>query len=143
MKTYFPTKEEALPSRNWVVMDAADQTVGRLASKIARALRGKNNPKFTNHVDMGSFVVVINASKVRFTGQKWSQKVYNRHTGFIGNLKSETAEKVFAKHPERVLMEAVRGMLPKNPLAKRQILKLKVYAGAEHPHAAQQPVEIN
>lgn len=143
MKTVFPNVEKALSERKWFVVDAAGQTVGRLASNIAQVLRGKNNPMFTPSADTGDFVVVLNAGKVKFTGNKLKQKLYHHHTGFIGNLKETSAEKLLASHPERVIISAVRGMLPKNPLGRQQLSKLKVYSGESHPHEAQNPVVVS
>jgi large subunit ribosomal protein L13 len=126
--------------RHWYVVDATDQVLGRLATRLATVLRGKHKPSYTPHVDTGDFVVVVNAEKVRLTGRKAEQKVYHRHTGYPGGIKSTTAAKRLAgPHPERVLADAVRGMLPKNALGRKMGSKLKVYAGPEHPHAAQQP----
>jgi large subunit ribosomal protein L13 len=124
----------------WYVVDATDQVLGRLATRIASMLRGKHKPTFTPHVDTGDFIVVVNAEKVRLTGNKRADKTYYRHTGWPGGLKSTTAGKVLdGPHPERVIESAVRGMLPKNHLGRQMLSKLKVYAGAEHPHAAQKP----
>jgi large subunit ribosomal protein L13 len=126
--------------RRWYVVDATDQVLGRLATRIASILRGKHKPTFTPHVDTGDFIVVVNAARVRLTGNKREAKTYYRHTGWPGGLKSTTAAKVLdGAHPERVLESAVRGMLPKNHLGRQMFSKLKVYAGAEHPHAAQKP----
>jgi large subunit ribosomal protein L13 len=126
--------------RRWYLVDASDQVLGRLATRLATVLRGKHKPIYTPHVDTGDFVVVVNAEKVRLTGRKLEQKVYQRHTGWPGGLKTTTAGKVLGgAHPERVLESAVRGMLPKNHLGRKMFAKLKVYAGAEHPHAAQKP----
>jgi large subunit ribosomal protein L13 len=126
--------------RRWYVVDATDQVLGRLATRIATILRGKHKPTFTPHVDTGDFIVVVNAARVRLTGNKREAKTYYRHTGWPGGLKSTTAAKVLdGAHPERVLESAVRGMLPKNHLGRQMFSKLKVYAGAEHPHAAQKP----
>ena len=142
MDTSFRSKEEALASRNWRVVDASDQVVGRLASKIAAVLRGKDNPSYAPHNDSGDFVIVINAEKIRFTGNKLAGKKYFRHTGYIGGIKEQTAAELLAKKPEDVLKKAVKGMLPKNALGRAQLKKLKVYSGAEHPHEAQQPVAL-
>ncbi len=120
-------------------MDAQGKVLGRMASEIARVLRGKNKPIFTPHVDTGDFVIVINADKVRFTGNKLKGKVYYHHSGYIGGLKSITAEKLLEKRPTEVVRKAVKGMLPKNRLGRELLKKLKVYAGGEHPHQAQQP----
>ncbi|MCG6949612.1 MAG: 50S ribosomal protein L13 [Acidobacteria bacterium] len=137
MRTYVPKEGEI--TRDWVVMDAADQVLGRLASEAARILRGKHKPEFTPHLDTGDFVVIVNAERVKLTGGKLDQKVYYRHSGRPGSLKSETARERLEKHPERVIQAAVWGMLPKNRLGRKLLRKLKVYAGPEHPHAAQQP----
>ena len=128
--------------RNWYLIDAEGAILGRLATQIAMILRGKNKPQYTPHVDTGDFVVVINADKVQLTGNKANTKTYYHHTGYNGGLKAETFRQAMEKHPERVIERAVRGMLPKNPLGRQQFRKLKVYAGTEHPHAAQNPVKI-
>jgi large subunit ribosomal protein L13 len=126
--------------RRWYVVDATDQVLGRLATRLASVLRGKHKPIYTPHADTGDFIVVVNAARVRLTGNKREAKTYYRHTGWPGGLKSTTAAKVLdGAHPERVLESAVRGMLPKNHLGRQMFSKLKVYAGAEHPHAAQKP----
>jgi large subunit ribosomal protein L13 len=126
--------------RRWYVIDANDQVLGRLASRVATVLRGKHRPTFTPHMDAGDFVIVVNAEKVKLTGRKLDQKVYYRHTGWTGHVRSTTAGKLLAgPHADRVVRDAVRGMLPKNSLGRQMFRKLKVYAGAEHPHAAQQP----
>ncbi len=137
MKTFSAKPHEV--RREWLLVDAEGKTLGRLASEIARRLRGKHKPEFTPHVDTGDYVVVVNAEKVAVTGRKMTDKVYYRHTGYIGNMKSITLEKQLASHPERVIQAAVKGMMPKNPLGRAMIKKLKIYAGTEHPHAAQQP----
>ncbi len=129
--------------RKWYVIDAAGQRVGRLAAEIASILRGKHKPEFTPHVDVGDFVVVINAEKVVFTGKKLQDKMYYRHSGYPGGLKTTSAAQMLEKHPERVLEMAVKGMLPHNSLGADQYRKLKVYAGPDHPHAAQQPIARN
>lgn len=125
--------------RDWYLVDATDKTLGRLASEIAKRLKGKHKPIYTPHVDTGDCIVVINAKKVRITGNKLNGKMYHKHTGYVGNLKSVTLGEMMEKHPERVLETAVKGMLPKNPLGRAMFRKLKVYAGPEHNHAAQQP----
>jgi large subunit ribosomal protein L13 len=125
--------------REWYLVDAEGKTLGRLATEIARRLRGKHKPEYTPHVDTGDYIVVINAEKVRVTGRKTTDKMYYHHTGYIGNMKSISFEKLIAKAPERVIQTAVKGMLPKNPLGRAMFKKLKVYAGSEHQHAAQQP----
>ncbi len=125
--------------RNWYLVDASDKTLGRLSTEIARRLRGKHKPEYTPHVDTGDYIVVINAEKVRVTGNKMSDKMYHHHTGYIGNLKSISLEKLLGKAPERVIQHAVKGMLPKNPLGRAMFKKLRVFAGPEHTHQAQQP----
>ena len=137
MRTYVPKESEI--SREWVVMDAADQVLGRLATEVARILRGKHKPDYTPHLDTGDFVVIVNAERVHLTGAKLDDKVYYRHSGRPGSLKSETARERLDKHPERVIQAAVWGMLPKNRLGRKLLRKLKVYSGPEHPHEAQQP----
>src|SRR5210317_17466 len=137
MKT-FSAKQETV-RRDWYVVDAEGQTLGRLATELARRLRGKHKPEYTPHVDTGDYIVVINAEKVRVTGRKTTDKMYYHHTGYIGNMKSISFDKLIAKAPERVIQTAVKGMLPKNPLGRAMFKKLKVYAGSEHQHAAQQP----
>jgi large subunit ribosomal protein L13 len=128
--------------QKWYLIDATGKVVGRLAAAIARILMGKHKPAYTPHVDVGDFVVVVNCEKVRFTGRKMSQKEYKRYTGYPGGLKIESAEKMLAKKPEEILRQAVKRMLPKNRLARRQLEKLKLYRGPKHPHAAQQPVPL-
>lgn len=137
MRTYFATKETV--EHNWYVVDASSQVLGRLASQIAKRLRGKHKAEYTPNADTGDFIVVINASQVRVTGNKSKDKTYYSHTGFPGGIKEISFEKLLAKRPELVIEKAVKGMLPKNPLGRAMFSKLKVYAGAEHPHAAQQP----
>lgn len=134
-----PTKEI---ERNWLVVDAEDMILGRLASEVAFRLRGKHKPNFCTFLDTGDFIVVVNAEKVRLTGRKWDNKMYYRHTGYMGGLKQQTAKELLDKKPEDLIYHAVRGMLPKNPLGRKQLLKLKVYAGPEHPHVAQQPEKL-
>ena len=141
MKTYYAKPQEV--EREWVVIDAADQVLGKVAAKAAHILRGKNKPQFTPHVDTGDFVIVINAEKVRVTGNKALDKKYYRHSGYNGGLKAETFVEAMEKHPEQVIERAVRGMLPKTTLGRQQLKKLKIYAGAEHPHAAQNPTKID
>ena len=140
MKTFMPKKGEM--DRRWYLVDAADQPLGRLAVSVANLLRGKHLPTFTPHVDTGAFVVVINAAKVKLTGNKEQQKVYRHYTGYAGGLKETPAERMRAKHPEYMIEHAVQGMLPKNRLSRQLAKKLKVYPGAEHPHEAQQPEVI-
>ena len=125
----------------WHLVDATDKVVGRLATEVADLLRGKRNPKYTPHTDSGDFVVIVNAEKVKFTGSKWDQKVYYRHTGFAGGLKERTAKEQLERRPDLILMSAVKGMLPKNSLGRKQLTKLKVFAGSEHAHSAQNPQE--
>ncbi|MGB3655812.1 MAG: 50S ribosomal protein L13 [Rivularia sp. (in: cyanobacteria)] len=139
-KTYLPKQETV--ERDWYVVDAADQRLGRLATEIAMILRGKNKPQFTPHMDAGDFVVVVNAEKVVVTGKKSSQKLYRRHSGRPGGMKTETFEHLQARLPERIIEKAVKGMLPKNVLGRQLFKKLKVYAGSVHPHSAQQPQEL-
>ena len=141
MKT-FSAKAETV-QRDLFVVDAADKTLGRLAVEIASRLRGKHKPEFTPHVDTGDYIVVVNAERVRVTGNKARDKIYHHHTGYIGGLKSISFEKLIAKAPERTIQTAVKGMLPKGPLGRAMFKKLKVYAGTEHPHTAQQPQELN
>ncbi|HSO24097.1 MAG TPA: 50S ribosomal protein L13 [Chondromyces sp.] len=137
MRSYVPKENEI--SRDWVVLDAADQVLGRLATEAARLLRGKHKPEFTPFLDTGDFVVVVNAERVRLTGTKIDDKVYYRHSGRPGSLKSETARERLGSRPERVIEAAVWGMLPKNRLGRKLLKKLKVYSGPDHPHQAQQP----
>jgi large subunit ribosomal protein L13 len=141
MKTFSAKAEEV--THDWFVVDASDKTLGRLASEIAHRLRGKHKAEYTPHVDTGDYIVVINAEKVRVTGAKAKDKMYYHHTGFIGGIKSISFEKLIDKAPERALQTAVKGMLPRNPLGRAMFKKLKVYAGAEHPHTAQQPQALN
>ncbi len=126
-------------SKEWLIVDAADKTLGRLASDIAYVLRGKHKPSFVRHLDGGDYIVVVNAEKVALTGQKLTDKKYYHHTGYIGGIKGISAQDLLAKHPERVLQKAVRGMLPKTKLSKHILKNLKIYAGTEHPHEAQSP----
>jgi large subunit ribosomal protein L13 len=137
MKTYVATPETR--QRDWYVVDAEGKTLGRLATQVADALRGKRKAEYTPHVDTGDFVIVVNAARIRVTGNKRADKVYYRHTGYPGAIRSRTLGEMLERRPEEVIRKAVRGMLPKNRLARQQITKLKVYAGPEHPHAAQQP----
>lgn len=141
MKT-FSAKAESV-SRDWFVVDADGKTLGRLASEIAHRLRGKHKAEYTPHVDTGDYIVVVNAEKVRVTGAKSTDKMYHHHTGYPGGIRSISFEKLIDKAPERVLQRAVKGMLPRNPLGRAMFSKLKVYAGSEHPHAAQQPQPLN
>ena len=137
MKTYVATPAER--QRDWYLVDAEGKTLGRLATGIADTLRGKLKPEYTPHVDTGDFVVVINAEKIHVSGDKLAQKRYWRHSGYPGGIKSRTLAEMLERRPEEVIRKAVKGMLPRNRLARRQITKLKVYAGSEHPHQAQQP----
>ena len=137
MRTYVPKPDEI--TRDWVLVDAGDQVLGRLATEVARILRGKHKPTFTPHLDTGDFVIVVNAGKVRVTGDKMADKVYYRHSGRPGSLRSETLRERLEKYPERAIQAAVWGMLPKNRLGRKLMRKLKIYRGAEHPHQAQQP----
>lgn len=141
MKTYTPKENEL--KREWFVVDAGGQILGRLASKLAHRLRGKHKPEFAPHVDNGDFLVVINAAKVAVTGKKLDQKMYYKHTNYPGGLKERTLRQMLDKKPEEVLRAAVKGMLPKNRLARRLLTKLKVYAGTEHPHAPQKPTPLD
>ena len=139
MSTFVPSGKNLEQSRKWFIIDANGKTVGRLATEAARLLMGKNKPTYTPYIDVGDHVVVINAEKVVFTGNKWQDKVYRHHTGWPGGLKEVTARKQLQQHPERILESAIRGMLPKNKLGRKMGKKLKVYAGTDHPHQAQHP----
>lgn len=139
-KTYLPAV--ATIEREWYLVDATDKRLGRLATEIAMILRGKNKPEYTPHMDTGGFVIVVNAEKVTVTGKKRTQKLYRRHSGRPGGMKTETFAKLQDRLPERIIEHAVKGMLPKNSLGKQLFTKLKVYAGGDHPHAAQQPKEL-
>jgi len=141
MKTYSAKPETV--KRDWYVVDASGKTLGRLATELARRLRGKHKPEYTPHVDTGDYLVVVNADKVAVTGRKEQNKLYHHHTGYIGSLKTTNLAKLRAKAPERIIEIAVKGMLPKNPLGRAMFRKLKVYAGAEHQHAAQQPKPLD
>lgn len=136
-KTYVTKREDV--EREWYVVDASGQTLGRLATRVARVLRGKHKPIYSPSVDAGDYVIVVNAERIHVTGRKLDQKIYYRHTGYPGGLKEITLRNLLQKHPTRVIEHAVRGMLPKNRLGRRMFKKLKVYAGPDHPHAAQQP----
>ena len=140
MKT-FSAKPESV-ERDWYVVDATDKTLGRLATETPRRLRGKHKPEYTPHVDTGDYIVVINADKVRVTGRKRNDKMYYRHTGYPGGIREMNFEKLMAHKPEKAIETAVKGMMPRNPLGRAMLGKLKVYAGGEHPHAAQQPKEL-
>ena len=137
MKTFMASPEKI--ERKWYVVDAEGCTLGRLSSEIAKVLRGKNKPEYTPHVDTGDYVIVINAEKIAVTGKKMDQKMYYHHSDYIGGLRETTLKEMLAKHPERVIEHAVKGMLPKGPLGRQMYTKLHVNAGAEHPHAAQKP----
>ncbi|MEM7764982.1 MAG: 50S ribosomal protein L13 [Pseudomonadota bacterium] len=141
MKTFSAKPAEV--TRDWFVVDAAGKTLGRLATEIALRLRGKHKPEYTPHVDTGDYIVVVNAEKVRVTGNKLTDKMYHHHTGYIGSLKSISLEKLLQKAPERVIEQAVKGMLPKNTLGRQMFRKLKVFAGPEHTHEAQQPAVLD
>ena len=141
MKTF--SAKPATAVHDWLLVDAADKTLGRLASAIAHRLRGKHKPEFTPHVDTGDYVIVVNAERVRVTGRKARDKMYHRHSGYPGGIKSTSFEKLIQQAPERALEEAVKGMLPKGPLGRAMYRKLKIYAGDIHPHAAQQPRAVD
>jgi large subunit ribosomal protein L13 len=141
MKTISANSESV--THDWFVVDAEDKVLGRMAAEIAHRLRGKHKPEFTPHVDTGDYIVVVNAEKVRVTGKKMTDKLYYRHSGYIGGLKTTSFEKLVALHPTDPIQIAVKGMLPRGPLGRAMLKKLKVYAGATHPHAAQQPQELN
>ena len=140
MKTYMASPDKI--ERKWYVVDAADYTLGRLASEVAKVLRGKNKPEFTPHVDTGDYVIVVNAEKIKVTGKKMDQKIYYNHSGYVGGMKETTLKEKMAKKPEDVIYLAVKGMLPKGPLGRSMIKKLHVYAGPEHKQQAQQPKEL-
>jgi large subunit ribosomal protein L13 len=141
MKTYTAKPQDI--RREWHLVDATDKTLGRLATEVAHRLRGKHKPTFTPHMDTGDHIVIVNAEKVKVTGAKMTDKHYHRYTGYIGNLKSVSLGKLLETHPERAIQSAVKGMLPKNPLGRAMFKKLHVYAGPEHPHAAQQPEPLD
>jgi len=141
MKT-FTAKTETV-KREWLLIDANNLVLGRLASEIAKRLRGKHKPEYTPHIDTGDYIIVVNAEKVRVTGRKTTDKIYYHHTGYIGGIKSISFDKLIKKAPERVIQSAVKGMLPKGPLGRAMFKKLKIYAGSEHNHAAQQPILLN
>jgi len=140
MKTFSAKPAEV--RRDWFVVDATGKTLGRLSTEIAHRLRGKHKPEYTPHVDTGDYIVVVNAEKVRVTGNKLKDKMYHHHTGYIGNLKSKSLEKVLEETPERVIERAVKGMLPRGPLGRQMYSKLKVFKGPEHDHTAQQPIPL-
>jgi large subunit ribosomal protein L13 len=141
MSTFIAKKDEV--ERNWVLVDAKDKVLGRLAADVASILRGKTKPTYTPHIDVGDFVVVINADKVRLTGRKLEQKKYYNHSGYMGGLRERTARQIMEKRPEEIIKHAVKGMLPKNSLGRSMFKKLKVYTGEDHPHEAQKPQAIN
>ncbi len=141
MKTFSAKPQDV--QRDWYLIDATGQTLGRLSTEIARRLRGKHKPEYTPHVDTGDYIVVVNAEKIRVSGNKLKNKIYYRHTGYIGSLKSTSLEKLLAEKPERALEFAVKGMLPKNPLGRKMYSKLRVFAGPAHPHEAQQPIPLS
>jgi large subunit ribosomal protein L13 len=141
MKTFNATSETV--KRDWFVVDAAGKTLGRLASDVATRLRGKHKPEYTPHADAGDYIVVINAEKIAVTGKKMTDKVYYHHTGYVGSVKSITLGKLLERKPEMAIEKAVKGMMPRNPLGRAMLRKLKVYAGTEHPHTAQQPQPLN
>lgn len=141
MKTFSPTPETI--NREWFVVDAQDQVLGRLAAHIAHRLRGKHKPEFAPHMDNGDFIIVVNCEKIRVTGNKAADKMYYRHSGYVGGLKEISFEKLIAQKPHLVLMHAVKGMLPKNRLGRAMLKKLRIYAGAAHPHTAQQPKSLS
>ena len=143
MKAMTVSTKPATVKQDWYVVDASGKTLGRLASELARRLRGKHKPVYTPHMDAGDYLVVVNAEKIAVTGKKLTDKMYYRFTGYIGNLKSESLQQALAAHPERVIETAVKGMLPKNPLGRAMYSKLKVYKGPNHPHAAQQPQALD
>lgn len=140
MRTYSPRAREI--QRDWYVVDAADQVLGRLASRVAQVLRGKHKPMFAPHLDVGDYVIVVNAAQVRLTGEKHEQKFWHRHSGYPGGLKSVPFARLLAETPEKAVEKAIRGMLPKNKLGRQMATKLKVYAGPQHPHEAQQPKRL-
>jgi large subunit ribosomal protein L13 len=139
MQTFVPSGKNLEQGRKWHLIDAAGKTVGRLATAAAHILMGKNKPTYTPYIDVGDHVIIINAEKVVFTGRKWEDKVYRRHSGWPGGLKQITAQKQLQRHPERILESAIRGMLPKTKMGRAMVKKLKVYSGPEHPHKAQRP----
>ena len=141
MKTFSAKPEDV--TRDWFVVDATGKTLGRLATEIARRLRGKHKPEYTPHVDTGDYIVVVNAEKIRVTGNKLKDKMYYRYTGYIGNLKSMSLEKLMEETPERALQYAVKGMMPRNSLGRKMFSKLRVFAGPEHSHEAQQPIPLD
>jgi len=143
LKTYIAREKEIEDSRRWYLVDAEGQTLGRVASRIAHILRGKHKPIYSPHQDVGDFVVVVNAEKIKLTGKKMEQKTYFRHSGYIGGVTTTPVTLMLQRHPERVIEFAVKGMLPKNALGRKMFKKLKVYAGPDHPHQAQQPIDLD
>ena len=141
MSTFYSKSETV--KRDWYLVDATGKTLGRLSAEIARRLRGKHKPEYTPHVDTGDYIVVVNAEKIHVTGNKLTDKMYHHHTGYIGNMKHTSLGKLLQEHPERAIEIAVKGMLPKNPLGRAMFKKLKVYAGTEHKHTAQQPQKLD
>lgn len=142
MKTYIAKEEEVLDSRHWYIVDAENQILGRMASQIASILKGKHKPIYSPHQDAGDFVVVVNAEKIKVTGNKLKDKIYYRHSGYPGGQKATSLEQMLQKHPERVVELAVKRMLPKNSLGRKMFMKLKVYSGPDHPHKAQMPEQL-
>ena len=140
MKTISVKKESV--TREWYLVDATNKTLGRLSTEIAKRLRGKHKPEYTPHVDTGDYIIVVNAEKVKVTGNKMTDKIYYHHTGYPGGIKSITFDKLIERAPEQIIEKAVKGMMPKNKLSRSMLTKLKVYAGSEHPHAAQQPIRL-
>ena len=140
MKTISVKKESV--TREWYLVDATNKTLGRLSTEIAKRLRGKHKPEYTPHVDTGDYIIVVNAEKVKVTGNKMTDKIYYHHTGYPGGIKSITFDKLIERAPEKIIEKAVKGMMPKNKLSRSMLTKLKVYAGSEHPHAAQQPIRL-
>jgi large subunit ribosomal protein L13 len=141
MSTFMLRKEDV--RQQWYVVDAKDKILGRLASQVAMKLMGKHKPTYTPHVDTGDYIIIVNANKVKLTGNKWDKKIYYWYSGYIGGLKSLTSRKLLDRHPELLLKLAVKRMLPKNRLGKQMLKKMKIYAGADHPHKAQRPIELN
>ena len=141
--TFMNTTEQARADRKWYIIDATDLVLGRLSTAVATVLKGKHKPTYSTHMDVGDFVIVVNADKIAFTGNKLEDKVYRRHTGYIGNMKEITAKDQMAKDSTKVIMDAVKGMLPKNSLGRKMLTKLRVYAGSEHEQAAQKPETYN
>ena len=143
MYTRSTSRADAIANRRWFVVDLDEQTLGRAAARIAHVLRGKHVPSYTPHIDDGDYVVVVNAEKVHLTGRKWADKIYYHHTGYIGGIKGISAQQMREKHPAEIIRKAVKGMLPRGPLGRAQLRKLKVYVGSEHPHTAQRPEPLD